>query len=221
EVDRLFGVPQPLQYHPEGDTGVHVLMVLDRAAADGLALPGRLACLLHDLGKGDTPADVLPHHYRHEAASERLARDVCQRLKCPVDCRDLALMMAREHGIVHQGQVLRAETVVKLIERCDGLRRPERFVALLDACACDYRGRSTYEERPYPQRERLLVALAAVRGVDAGAIARGVADKARIPVEVHAARVAAVRQLEGRGVSERDAVGDAGEGRGVCPEETR
>ena len=221
EVDRLFGVPQPLQYHPEGDTGVHVLMVLDRAAADGLALPGRLACLLHDLGKGDTPADVLPHHYGHEAVSERLARDVCQRLKCPVDCRDLALMMAREHGIVHQGQVLRAETVVKLIERCDGLRRPERFVALLDACACDYRGRSTYEERPYPQRERLLAALAAVRGVDAGAIARGVADKARIPVEVHAARVAAVRQLEGRGVSERDAVGDAGEGRGVCPEETR
>ncbi|MBS0356538.1 MAG: multifunctional CCA addition/repair protein [Proteobacteria bacterium] len=221
EVDRLFGVPQPLQYHPEGDTGVHMLMVLDCAAADGLALPGRLACLLHDLGKGVTPADVLPHHYGHEAASEKLARDVCQRLKCPVDCRDLALMMAREHGIVHQGQVLRAETVVKLIERCDGLRRPERFVALLDACACDYRGRSTYEARPYPQRERLLAALAAVRGVDAGAIARGVADKARIPVEVHVARVAAVRQLEGRGVSEGDAVGDAGEGRGVCPEETR
>ena len=195
ELDRLFGVPQPLQYHPEGDAGVHVLMVLDRAAVDGLALPGRLACLLHDLGKGVTPADVLPHHYGHEAASEMLARDVCLRLKCPVDCRDLALMMAREHGIVHQGMSLRPETMVKLIERCDGLRRPERFVALLDACACDYRGRSRYEERPYPQRERLLAALAAVRGVDAGAIARGLVDKARIPAEVHAARVEAVRDL--------------------------
>lgn len=204
EVDRLFGVPQPAQYHPEVDCGAHLLLVLDQAATEGLGLPGRLACLLHDLGKGVTPAATLPHHYGHEAASEHLARDVCARLKCPVDCRDLAQMMAREHGIVHQALALRAETTVKLIERCDGLRRPERFAVMLDACACDYRGRGGYAARPYPQRERLLEALAAVRAVDAGAIARGVADKSRIPLEVHAARVAAVRSL-GHAAPDEDA----------------
>jgi tRNA nucleotidyltransferase (CCA-adding enzyme) len=104
-------------------------------------------------------------------------------------------MVAREHGIVHQGLVLRPETVVKLIERCDGLRRPERFSAMLDACACDFHGRTGYERRPYPQRERLLAALAAVRGVDAGAIAGALEDKSRIPAQVHAARVAAVKAL--------------------------
>ncbi len=104
-------------------------------------------------------------------------------------------MMAREHGIVHQALVLRAATAVKLVERCDGLRRPERFAALLDACACDFHGREGYAGRAYPQRERLLAVLAAVRGVDAGAIARRLEDKSRIPAEVHAARVAAVKTL--------------------------
>jgi len=195
EVDRLFGVPQPPEHHPEVDCGAHLLLVLDQAAALGQPLAVRFACLLHDLGKGTTPPDMLPHHYGHEAASEALAREVCERLKCPADCRDLALMVAREHGIVHQALVLRAATAVKLVERCDGLRRPERFAALLDACACDFHGREGYAGRAYPQRERLLAVLAAVRGVDAGAIARRLADKSRIPAEVHAARVAAVKTL--------------------------
>lgn len=193
EVDRLFGVPQPAQHHPEVDCGAHLQLVLDEAAATGQPLPVRFACLLHDLGKGVTRPESLPHHYGHEAVSERLARDVCERLKCPADCRDLALMVAREHGVVHQALVLRAATAVKLVERCDGLRRPERFAAMLDACACDHRGRAGRTAQPYPQRARLLAVLAAVRGVNAGAIARRLADKARIPAEVHAARVAAVR----------------------------
>ena len=104
-------------------------------------------------------------------------------------------MVAREHGNVHRALELRAITAVRLVERCDGLRRPERFAALLDACACDHRGRAGLAGRPYPQRDRLLAVLAAVRGVDAGAIARGLADKSRIPAEVHAARVAAVKRL--------------------------
>ncbi len=195
EIDRLFGVPQPPAYHPEVDSGAHLLLVLDQAAATGQPLAARFACLLHGLGKGTTPPDMLPHHYGHEAASEVLAREVCERFKCPADCRDLALMVAREHGIVHQALVLRAATAVKLVERCDGLRRPERFAALLDACACDFHGREGYAGRAYPQRERLLAVLAAVRGVDAGAIARRLADKSRIPAEVHAARVAAVKTL--------------------------
>ena len=195
EVDRLFGVPQPARHHPEVDTGAHLLLVLDAAADAGLPLAGRFACLLHDLGKALSPARNLPHHYGHEAVSERLAVEVCARLKCPADCRDLALMVAREHGNVHRALELRAITAVRLVERCDGLRRPERFVAMLDACACDHRGRAGLGERPYPQRERLLAVLEAVRGVDAGAIARGVADKARIPEAIHEARVAAVKAL--------------------------
>ncbi|MDD3352686.1 multifunctional CCA addition/repair protein [Zoogloea sp.] len=195
ELDRLFGVPQPLQYHPEGECGTHLLRVLDQAATRGESLPVRFACLLHDLGKGVTPEHVLPHHDGHEVASERLARQVCERLKCPAECRDLALMTAREHGIVHQALQLRPETTVGLIERCDGLRRPERFQQMLAACAAAYRGRSGDETCPYPQQARLLAALAAMRGVDAGAIARGLTDKSRIPAEVHGARVRAVRAL--------------------------
>ncbi|MBN8282845.1 multifunctional CCA addition/repair protein [Zoogloea sp.] len=196
ELDRLFGVPQPARYHPEIDTGAHLLLVLDDAAATGQPLAVRLACLLHDLGKGLTPAHILPHHYGHEAASEILARDVCDRLKCPADCRDLAVMTAREHGIVHQALQLRPETVVKLIERCDGLRRPARFEAMLAACACDHRGRGgDAARRAYPQEACLLAALSALRQVDAGAIARSLEDKSRIPAVVHQARVAAVRAL--------------------------
>lgn len=196
ELDRLFGVPQPARYHPEIDTGAHLLLVLDDAAATGQPLAVRLACLFHDLGKGLTPAHILPHHYGHEAASETLARDVCDRLKCPADCRDLAVMTAREHGIVHQALQLRPETVVKLIERCDGLRRPARFEAMLAACACDHRGRGgDAARRAYPQEACLLAALSAVRQVDAGAIARSLEDKSRIPAVVHQARVAAVRAL--------------------------
>ena len=196
ELDRLFGIPQPARYHPEIDTGAHQLLVLDEAAATGQPLAVRLACLFHDLGKGLTPAHILPHHYGHEAASETLARDVCDRLKCPADCRDLAVMTAREHGIVHQALQLRPETVVKLIERCDGLRRPARFEAMLAACACDHRGRGgDAARRAYPQEACLLAALSAVRQVDAGAIARSLEDKSRIPAVVHQARVAAVRAL--------------------------
>lgn len=193
EFDRLFGVPQPAKHHPEIDCGIHALLVIDAAARAGHPLPVRFACLLHDLGKGVTPGHVLPHHYGHEAASERLARQVCERLKSPADCRDLALMTAREHGIVHQALQLRPETMVKLIERCDGLRRPERFMAMLDACVCDAKGRAGLEARPYPQQQHLLDALEAVRGVDAGAIARSLADKSKIAESVHAARVAAVK----------------------------
>ncbi len=198
ELDRLFGVPQPAKHHPEIDTGEHVLMVVDAAAASDQPLPVRWACLLHDLGKADTPAHVLPHHYGHEAASARRAREVSERLKAPTDCRDLAEMVAREHGILARADELRAETMVKLIERCDGLRRPERFALMLAAAACDGAGRGTSAENAPAARPltRWHAALAAVRGVDAGTIARNCTDKSLIPQALHAARVAAVKAVE-------------------------
>ena len=198
EVDKLFGVPQPAKHHPEIDTGEHVMMVIDRAAAEHLPLAARWACLLHDLGKADTPADILPHHYGHEAKSAERAREVSERLRAPTDCRDLAVMLAREHGILGQADVLRPETMVKVLERCDALRRPERFLLMLDAAAADYHGRGRAagtSEREWHAAMRWRAAVSAIRAVDAGAIARSCADKSHIPAAVHGARIAAVRAL--------------------------
>jgi len=193
EVDALFGVPQPEQHHPEIDTGVHVLMVLDTAASDGLPLPARWACLLHDLGKGRTDPTEWPRHIAHEARGVAPVQAVCQRLKVPTDCRDLAVLVCREHGIIHRALELRPDTQLALFERCDALRRPERFELALAACAADSRGRLGYADRPYPQAERLQQALAKVRAVDAGAIAQ-VTPASDIPQAIRAARLAALEE---------------------------
>jgi tRNA nucleotidyltransferase (CCA-adding enzyme) len=202
EVERLFGVPQPEKHHPEIDTGEHVLQVIDHAASMGLPLAARWACLLHDLGKGDTPAEILPHHYGHEAKSAERARAVSERLRAPIECRDLAVMLAREHGILGQADILRPETMVKVLERCDALRRPERFLLMLDAASSDFFGRRRTDEkirdaapREWPPAARWRAAVGAIRAVDAGAIAGACANKAQIPAAVHGARIAAVRAL--------------------------
>ncbi|MBS1190658.1 MAG: multifunctional addition/repair protein [Rhodocyclaceae bacterium] len=195
EVDRLFGVPQRADFHPEVDSGIHTLLVVDQAARRGYGLPVRFAALVHDLGKGTTPADLLPRHHGHEARSVELATALCARLRVPNDARDLALLMARWHGDIHRGRELKPSTVVSLLEKTDALRRPERFEQLLQACECDFRGRLGQEDAPYDVPEVFRRALAAVKGVDAGAIARACADKATIPERVHQARVAAVKEV--------------------------
>ncbi len=194
ELDRLFGVPQPAEHHPEIDTGVHVLRALDLAAARHHGLPVRYAVLLHDLGKGQTPPAEWPRHHGHEAAGAALAAAVSARLRAPTDCRDLAVLTAREHGLVHDAAALRPATLADLLMRADALRRPRRFGQLLEACECDFRGRPGWEERPWPAGDLLRRALRAAQGVDAGVIAAATADKARIAERVREARVAAVRQ---------------------------
>ena len=196
EVDRLWGVPQRADYHPEIDTGVHLMMVLDMAARLHASLPVRFACLGHDLGKGTTPVDVLPRHLGHEQRSAALVREVGARLRVPVACRELADVVAREHGNVHRSAGLDAAAIVRLIERCDGWRRPERFDEMLLACECDARGRLGLGEAAYPQRARLARALAIARSVDtaevaAQAAARGLGGPA-VGAAIQAARVAAV-----------------------------
>ena len=195
EVEALFGVPQRADYHPEVDTGVHTLMVVDEAARRNFALPVRFAALTHDLGKATTPADILPRHHGHEARSVRLVGTLCERLRVPGDCRDLALLAARYHGDIHRAAELRATTLVTLLERTDALRRPERFSQLLQACQCDFNGRLGWQDRPYDSPQHLLAALAAVNGIEAGKIAAACDDKAKIPERIHAARVAAVKRL--------------------------
>jgi tRNA nucleotidyltransferase (CCA-adding enzyme) len=196
EVDALFGVPQPEAHHPEVDTGIHLLMVLDQCARQGAPLTVRYACLCHDLGKGTTRKEELPRHIAHEVRSEKLARAVSERWKVPSDCRELAELVAREHTHVHQSGSFSAEARLRLLERCDAWRRPERFAELLWACECDARGRLGLEERDYPQRERLLADLRATQAVDlaaasAAAIARG-AQGPDIGRAVQRARLAAL-----------------------------
>ncbi|WP_322055344.1 multifunctional CCA addition/repair protein [Paraburkholderia bannensis] len=199
EVDSLFGVPQRADYHPEVDTGIHVMMVIDHAAAQGYALPVRFAALTHDLGKATTPEDILPRHIGHEGRSVDLLKPLCDRLRVPNECRDLALLVAREHGNVHRVMDMGAAALVRMLERSDALRKPARFAEALQACEADLRGRLNWENAPYPQAERLRVALVAARAVDAGAIARTVteasADKnvaEKIKDAVHEARVKSV-----------------------------
>jgi tRNA nucleotidyltransferase (CCA-adding enzyme) len=196
EVDRLWGVPQPAEHHPEVDTGVHLMMVLDMAAQLETSLPVRFACLGHDLGKGTTAADAWPRHLGHEARSVALVHALADRWRVPTTCRELAEVVAREHGNVHRSGELGAAALVRLLERCDALRRPERFAEILLACECDARGRAGQQDRPYPQRPRLLQVLAWTQGVDATAVAAEAAARGEtgpaLGRAVHGARVAAV-----------------------------
>jgi len=202
ELDALWGVPQPPLHHPEVDTGVHMMLVIDYAAQRGFDLPVRFAALMHDLGKGATPPEHWPKHHGHEGMGPRLVTDLSKRLRVPTDCRDLAVMTAREHGNVSRALELRPNTIVTLFERCDGFRKPERFAQMLLAAECDARGRGSEQHemrtREYPQAPYLLRALAAARGVNAGEVAaRYVENREKIPEAVHAARVAAVKAALG------------------------
>ncbi len=198
ELNALWGVPQPPAHHPEVDTGVHMMLVIDYAAGAALPLEVRFAALMHDLGKGVTPSADWPRHHGHEALGLPLIETLCKRLKVPNECRDLAIMTAREHGNVSRAQSLRANTIVTLFERCDAFRKPQRFAAMLQASECDFRGRGgpgdDFLTRPYPQAAHLLAALAAARAVDAGAVAQRCGEqRERIAEAVHQARVAAVK----------------------------
>ncbi|HQS20164.1 MULTISPECIES: multifunctional CCA addition/repair protein [unclassified Acidovorax] len=196
EVDRLWGVPQRADYHPEVDTGVHLMMVLDMAARLQTPLTVRFACLVHDLGKGTTPADMLPRHIGHEQRSAKLLKGLCERLRVPTECREIADVVAREHGNIHRSGELGAAALVRLIERCDGIRKPARFDEILLACECDARGRLGFDEAPYPQRQRLREALAAVQSVTTSEIAARAAQAGvtgqKVGEMIHAARVQAV-----------------------------
>lgn len=198
EVTRLWGVPQPPLHHPEVDTGVHLMMVLDMAARLQAPLTVRFACLAHDLGKGTTPADILPRHIGHEERSAALLQEVAERLRVPVDCRETAEVVAREHGHIHRSGDLGAGPLVRLLERCDAIRKPERFAEVLLACECDARGRLGFEEASYPQRPRLLAVLAAMQGVVTREIAAKAAAKGiqgpQVGELIHQARVEAVAQ---------------------------
>jgi tRNA nucleotidyltransferase (CCA-adding enzyme) len=206
EVHALWGVPQSAEHHPEVDSGEHLLLVLQMAARLDAPLAVRWACLVHDLGKGRTPREQWPRHIGHEARSARLAAALADRLRVPNDCRELGDVTAREHVHVHASGTLGAAALMRLFERCDALRRPARFGALLLACECDARGRAGREEQPYGPAARLPPLLQAVLGVDtAGVAAAAAARGAQGPALGEAIRAARIGALQAELVAVRAA----------------
>jgi tRNA nucleotidyltransferase (CCA-adding enzyme) len=196
EIDALFGVPQPAKWHPEIDTGIHQLLALREAVKAGGGVPVRFAVLMHDLGKAATPADQLPAHHGHEDAGVALVEQLADRLRVPNHLRELAVITARHHTHVHRALELRADTVVKTLEACDALRRPERFADFLLACEADARGRTGLEERVYPQRAFFAAARDAVAAVTLNAAERTGLSGEQIGQELRKRRVAAVEALK-------------------------
>ena len=193
ELDRLWGVPQPAKYHPEIDTGVHVMMVIDYAASKDFSLPVRFAALMHDLGKGTTPKEMLPRHIGHEARSVSLLKEITKRLRVPTDCKELAQMVAKYHGKLHAVEEMRPSTLLSFLIELDAIRQPGRLKLFLQACEADSRGRTGFEERAQSEAIRLLSALDVASSIDAGAVARGIETPEKIKTAVFEARLAAIQ----------------------------
>ncbi|MCC6301727.1 MAG: multifunctional CCA addition/repair protein [Gammaproteobacteria bacterium] len=198
ELDRLWGVPQPAQWHPEIDTGVHTMMVLESAARLTGDIRVRFAALVHDLGKGTTPPGQWPRHIAHEARSVALVEEVCRRYRAPNDYRDLAVLVARDHGQVHRAEELRPETVLRLLESADAFRRPERFEQFLLACEADSRGRTGYEDSVFTQGIYLRRALQVARRVDASGLSEAGFGGKALGEELAKRRVEALAEIRPR-----------------------
>jgi len=194
ELDRLFGIPQPEKWHPEIDTGLHTMMVLDQAEILSSDLEIRFAAMSHDFGKGTTEQSDLPQHPGHEARGARLIKELADRMPLPKACRDFGMLVAKYHTHCHRALELRDSTILRVLEETDAFRRPERFEQFLIACEADARGRSGLEDRDYPQAELFRRAFAAAMTVDSGAIAK-LHSGAKISAAISAARLDAIREL--------------------------
>lgn len=197
EVDALFGIPQPEKWHPEIDTGLHTMMVLEQAERLGAGADVRFAALVHDLGKGTTRKEDLPRHPGHEGRGVKLIRELAQRLPVPKGFRELAIAVAGFHTHCHREAELRDTTVLRVLEKTDAFRRPERFEKFLQSCEADARGRTGLEDRDYPQADAMRASFAAAASVDTAAIAAA-NEPGKIPDAIRKARAAAIRGVRGR-----------------------
>ncbi len=194
EIDALFGVPQPARYHPEIDTGVHLMLALQKSAELGHDNETRFAVLMHDLGKAETPAAVLPSHHGHEARGKKRVEAFCRTWRVPKTHTDLALITTEFHTHVHRAFELKPSTLLRLFTRADGLRKPERFRKMLDACVADQRGRKNLEHSPYPQADYLAGLLSRVRALDISALKRQGLDGKDLGQAIERARLDLIRQ---------------------------
>jgi tRNA nucleotidyltransferase (CCA-adding enzyme) len=194
EVDVLFGVPQPEKWHPEIDTGLHVMMVLEQAESLSADLEVRFAALVHDLGKGTTSRRHWPSHAGHEQRGVKLIRKLAKRLPVPNACRDLGILAAEYHTHCHRAYELRADTILRVLESTDAFRRPGRFEQFLLSCEADARGRKGLEKRDYAQAHLFRGALAAASSIDTAGIAADTVDR-KIPEAIRKARLAAIKEF--------------------------
>lgn len=194
EVDALFGVPQPEKWHPEIDSGIHTMMVLEQSAKVSEETDVRFAALCHDLGKATTPADILPSHHGHEKRGAEISELFCQRLRIPKKIRELAVMTARYHTHCHRVHDLNASTLAKLLKGLDVTRRRDRFEKYLLVCAADARGRLGYEKTNYPQADYLREAADWYCKPDTASIASQLEDKSQIANAITEARVKSIKQ---------------------------
>jgi tRNA nucleotidyltransferase (CCA-adding enzyme) len=197
ELDALFGVPQSPKWHPEVDTGEHVLLALQVAAGRAAPVSVRFAVLMHDLGKALTPRSEWPKHIAHEARGVPAIESLCQRLRVPQEHRDLAVLASRFHTHVHRGLELRATTLLEVLESADAFRRPGRFAELLEVCECDARGRLGFADQPYPQRARFEQALEAASATTLQPDEREGLVGAAIGERLRRKRLAAIEALRG------------------------
>ncbi len=195
EIDALFGVPQPEQHHPEIDSGIHSLMVLEQAALLSPEPKVRFAALLHDLGKGTTPKDRWPRHHGHEQRSADLVKQLCARGKVPNDYRDLALISANYHTHCHRAFELRASKLLDTLQHLDAFRRKDRFEQFLLTCLADCRGRTGFEQKDYPQADYFRQAANIALSVDAGALAKAGFRGQGLAEELRRKRITAIKSL--------------------------
>jgi tRNA nucleotidyltransferase (CCA-adding enzyme) len=196
EIDALFGVPQPPKWHPEVDTGLHTMMVLQKATELASDIEIRFAALVHDLGKATTDQDEWPSHPGHELRGKDIIIAMSKRLPLPRACRDLGALVSEFHTHCHRASELRDKTMVKVLEKTDAFRRPERFAQFLLACEADARGRTSFENSDYPQAQLMQHALSAAAAVDSASIAAQ-HEAADIPEAIRNARIAAVKESRG------------------------
>lgn len=195
DLDRLWGVPQPEQHHPEIDTGVHIMMVIDYAASQNFSLSVRFAALMHDIGKGTTPLAMLPRHIGHELRGANRLKVICKQLSVPNHCKELAVMVAKFHGKLYQAPQMRPSTLLEFLIELDAIRQPARFYEFLKACEADARGRAGFADRPTPAADLMINALAAAVKVDAGIIAKTCSEPEEIKLKVFEARLQAVERM--------------------------
>ncbi|HIO93686.1 MAG TPA: HD domain-containing protein, partial [Leucothrix mucor] len=196
EIDRLFGVPQPEQHHPEIDTGVHTLLVLQQACLLSPEPEVRFAALTHDLGKGTTDPEILPHHYGHEDRGYYLVRKLCDRYKAPKAYKQLAEITSKYHTHIHRAFEVKPKTLLKVLDATDAFRRPERFLQFLLACTADSRGRPTYEEYPYEQADFLRFLLEKTSVVDVKDIIQAGFEGPQIREQLYQKRLKIVKQIK-------------------------
>src|SRR3569623_1623134 len=208
ELDQLFGVTQKRQQHTEIDTGIHVMQVLNRAAELSADTRVRFAALLHDLGKGTTPAADWPRHVAHEARGLTLIDALCRRLRVPNDHRELALLVAKYHGVCHRIAELRPATVLDTLQALDALRRPERFELFLLACEADATGRPGFAARGYPQAAVWRALRGTAAATDAGALATAGLGGEALIAAIRRERINAIRKMRiQEGLREDDTLG--------------